>query len=85
MIRFYPSHSYTVSWISYLNVSNETLYIHPRALELSVKTGLCNPGPSCCMLRYIDVSDARNYSEFSVKTPWGCVGMYQLYARPFLL
>ena len=84
-MRVKPNHYDTVSWSSSLTGSYETLYIHPRELELPVKDRMCDPGPSCFMVRYIDVDDARNSSRFSVKTPWNSGGMYQRHARNFSL
>ena len=41
LMRVHPNHDYTVLWSSSLNRSNESLYIHPRALELSMKARMC--------------------------------------------
>ena len=85
LMRVNPNHHDTVLWSNSLTVSNEALYIHPRALELSTKDRMCNPDPSCWMVRYIDFSYAINSSRFSLKTPWTSGGMYWRHARPLLL
>ena len=85
LTRVHPNHCYTVSWISYLTGSNEALYIHPRELELSMKARMCDPGPNCWMLRYIDVANIRNYSKLSMKPPHNSGGTYQNHVRTLLL
>ena len=49
LIRFQTNHRDTVLWVLSLNGSDEALYIHPRALELSFKVRMCEPGRSCWM------------------------------------
>ena len=85
LMRFNPNHHDTVLWINSLTVSNEALYIHNRALELSTKDMMCNPDPSCWMVRYIDFSYAINSSRFSVKTLFNSGGMYYRHASHLLL
>ena len=46
---------------------------------------MCNPGPSCWLVRYIYVSDAGNSSNFSVNAPWNYGGMCNNHARPLSL
>ena len=74
-MRVHTIHCDTVLWSSSLTVSNKALYIHIRALELSAKDMIYDPGPSCCIIGYIDVADARNYSNFFAKMPWNSGGM----------
>ena len=81
LMRVQPKNRDTMLWIYSLTGSNEALYIHPRALELYMKARVCDPGPICCMVRYIYVSAARNYSKFRMKTPCNSGVMYQIYAR----
>ena len=42
------------------------LFIQQSALELSVDENICVPCPSCWIVIYIDIVDARNYNMFSV-------------------
>ena len=50
MMGVQSNHLVTVLWISYLTVSNYSLCIHTRALELSVRDRMCVLGPSCWMV-----------------------------------
>ena len=58
--RFQPNLLVTVSLSSSLMGSNKALYIHPRALDISVKdTNMMHaPSPNFCMVSYIDVAEA---------------------------
>ena len=69
LTRIYPNHLETISCSYYLTGSNYTFYIYPRALEMSVKSSMCVPGPNFWMVRYMDVADANNYSRLSVNMP----------------
>ena len=64
-----PSHRATVSWDSSFTGSNESLCIHPRSIEVSVKTGMWDPCPSFWMVMYIGVSETRKSRRFNVSTP----------------
>ena len=84
-MKVQPNHYDTVFWSSSLTASNEALFVHPILLELFVKSRRYEPGPSCWMIRYIDVTNARNSGRFSVKTPWNSGGIYHHHDRPLLL
>ena len=47
MMRVHNNHCDTMSWGSSLNGSNESMYINPRALQLSMEARVCDPGTSC--------------------------------------
>ena len=67
LTRVKPIHRSTVSWGSSSTGSNKDLWIHPEELELSVKARMWDPFPSCCMVMYIDVSEASNSSSFNAR------------------
>ena len=49
MTRVHPNHRGNVSWDFSSTGSHESLCIHPRALELSVKYRMWDPCPNCWM------------------------------------
>ena len=63
--------------------SNNSLYIYPRALKLSVKVSMFVPGTNCWVVRYIDVSDTNSSRILIVNTTWNYGGMRQSNVRPF--
>ena len=65
--------------------SNEALYVHPRATELSTKSETCVPDTNFWMVRYIEISDANNYMRLIVNKPLNYDGMYHRHERPLLL
>ena len=69
MMRVHPSHRKTMSWGSTSTGLNESLWIHPRELELSVKARMWDPCPSFWMVMYIDLAEASNWIRFNVRTP----------------
>ena len=82
LMMVYPKHRATVSWVSSLAGSNEALCIHPRLLELSVKSSIWYPYPSCCMVMYIDVYEVSNFSMFNIRMPCNLGRMHHHHSMP---
>ena len=47
LMNVQTNHSATLSWITSFTGSKDTLFIHPRALELFVNVMPLDPCPSC--------------------------------------
>ena len=79
------NHCNTISWPPLFTGSKDSLCIHRRALELSVKSRTWDPCPSCWISMQIENYEARNSSGFSVSKPCHLGGMYQLQVVSLLL
>ena len=82
MMRFQQKHFATFSRSFSLTGSNNDLYIHPRALNLSINSRVYYPGFNHWIVIYMDVADSNNSSRLIKKTTWSPVRMCHLQARP---
>ena len=63
----HPNYLATVLLSSSLTGSNDAFYIHQRAPEIYTKTRMCVIGNFFCIVRYMDVAEANNYSRLTLK------------------
>ena len=65
--------------------SKYALCIQPSVLEMSVNTKMCESCPSCRMVMYIDIVDARNSNRFSVSSLFHYYGSLHHHAKTLSL
>ena len=85
LTRVQPSQQDTVSCDYTFTGSKYALCIHPSAMGLSVNANMCETCPSCRIVIYIDIADARNYNRFSVSFLCYSSVTIQRHAKPFFL
>ena len=68
LLRLHYSHQAAVPQGYSLTGSKDDLGSHPRSLEISVKSSICNTYPSFCMVTYIDIVEDENYIRLITRT-----------------